>query len=114
MAPLLRSFAAFLLEFVHCLPATSLSAIGEVANLLSSVMKTKRMDFGQNYYQKDVHCRPASSLFTIGEEVNELNRKNQLSGLKDEDLVKVLAHLAHRRGTSSLEATISTGPWHHC
>ncbi|KAI8527928.1 hypothetical protein RHMOL_Rhmol12G0111900 [Rhododendron molle] len=119
MAAPLRSFASFLLEFVHCLPSSFLSAIG------------------QNYYQKGVHCHDASSLPTIVKElnrknlllglkdedwgrvlahlkVNELNRKNLLLGLNYKDWARVLAHLARRRGTSSLEATVSIGPWHHC
>ncbi|KAI8527930.1 hypothetical protein RHMOL_Rhmol12G0112100 [Rhododendron molle] len=72
---------------VHRLPASYLSSIGQ-----------------KRYYQKDVHYRPASALSKIGEEVNKLYWKNQLSGLKDEEWARILARLARRRGTSSLEA----------
>ncbi|KAI8527929.1 hypothetical protein RHMOL_Rhmol12G0112000 [Rhododendron molle] len=81
-------------------------------------MKTTRMDFGKmlwldNNGLVEQHQENELIFRTKDMNVNELNGKNLLSGLKDEDWARVLAHLARPRGTSSLEATVSTGPWHH-
>ncbi|KAI8527931.1 hypothetical protein RHMOL_Rhmol12G0112100 [Rhododendron molle] len=136
MAPLLRSFVGVLLEFVHCLPSSFLSAIGEVSKWmriglefwlaspvaeapppsksLSPLAHGTIVEIICRLSTGIVHCLPTSYLFTIGKEVNKLYWKNQLSCLKDQDWARILARLARRRGTSFLKATVSTSPWHHC